>query len=370
MRYTGLCGIVVAAVMLLGTQEGNAVDKWGLKPGAVDLKSSGPLAFGPDGILFVGDPTAASVVAIATDDAKSGPSKASINIQGFQEKLAALLETGADQVRVADMAVNPASRNIYMSVTQGPQGQPGKASLVKISIDGKLSKVALDKVNHSKAELAGAPDANAKDRRGRSPRAESITDLAFVDGKVFVTGKAAGAAPSKVRELAFPFADSEAGTSIEIWHAAHGRMEDDAVVRTFAPLVIDGEPMLLAGFTCTPLVKFPISGLESGKKVRGTTVAELGNQNQPLDMIVYTKDGKDFLLMSNTRRGVMKISTDRIRENAGLTEPVPGGGTAGQPFETIKELSGVQQLDRLDDERAVILAQAGSSLDLKTIELP
>jgi hypothetical protein len=355
--------------MLLGIQEGKAVDKWGLKPGAVELKSSGPLAFGPDGILFVGDPTAASVVAIATDDTKSGPSKASINIQGFQEKLAALLGTGADQIRVADMAVNPASRNIYMSVTQGPQGQPGQASLVKISTDGKLSKVALDKVNHAKAELAGAPDPNAKGRRG-SPRSQSITDLAFVDGKVFVTGLAAGAAPSKVRELAFPFADSDAGTSIEIWHAAHGRMEDDAVVRTFAPLVIDGEPMLLAGFTCTPLVKFPISGLDSGKKVRGTTVAELGNQNQPLDMIVYKKDGKDFLLMSNTRRGVMKISTDRIRENAGLTEPVKGGGTAGQPFETIKELTGVQQLDRLDDDSAVILAQAGNSLDLKTIELP
>jgi hypothetical protein len=347
--------------MLLAAQEGKAVDKWGLKPGAVDLKSSGPLAFGPDGILFVGDPTAASVVAIATDDAKTGPSKASINIQGFQEKLAALLETGADQIRIADMAVNPASRNIYMSVTQGPQGQSGKASLVKISTDGKLSKVALDKVNHSKAELANAPDPNATDRRGRSARAESITDLAFVDGKVFVTGKAAGASPSKVRELAFPFAE-EAGTSIEIWHAAHGRMEDDAVVRTFAPLVIDGEPMLLAGFTCTPLVKFPISGLDPNKKVRGTTVAELGNQNQPLDMIVYKKDGKDFLLMSNTRRGVMKISTDRIRENAGLTEPVKGGGTAGQPFETIKELAGVQQLDRLDDERAVILAQAAVRL--------
>jgi hypothetical protein len=369
MRYTGLCGLVAFAALLLGIQEGKAVDKWGLKTGAVELKSSGPLAFGPDGILFVGDPVAAKVVAVAIDDAKSGPSKASVNIQGFQEKLAALLETGADQIRVTDMAVNPASRNIYMSVAQGQQGQPGQASLVKVSTDGKLSKVPLDKVNHASAALANAPDANAKGRRG-SPRSQSITDLAFVDGKLFVSGLATGDAPSSVRELAFPFSDSEAGTSIEIWHAAHGRFEDDAPVRTFAPLVIDGEPMLLAGFTCTPLVKFPISSLESGKRIRGTTVAELGNQNQPLDMIVYKKGGKDFLLMSNTARGVMKISTDRIRENSGLTEPVRGGGTAGQSFETIKELTGVQQLDRLDDERAIVLAGAGGSLDLKTIELP
>jgi hypothetical protein len=66
---------------------------------------------------------------------------------------------------------------------------------------------------------------------------------------------------------------------------------------------------------------------------------------------------------------VMKISTDRIRENAGLTEPVRGG-TAGQQFETIKELAGVEQLDRFDDERAIILAKAEGSLELRTIELP
>ena len=220
------------------------------------------------------------------------------------------------------------------------------------------------------AALASAPAADAKNRRGQPLRNESITDLAFVEGKVFVSGVADGPIPIAVREVPFPFADAEEGTSIEIYHAAHGRVEDDATVRTFVPLVIDGEPMLLAGFTCTPLVKFPIKDLADGKKVRGTTVAELGNRNQPLDMIVYNKGGKDFVLMSNSARGVMKISTDNIRQNAGLTEPVRGGGTAGQPFETIKELAGVEQLDRFDDDRAIVLARAEGSLDLRTIELP
>ena len=48
----------------------------------------------------------------------------------------------------------------------------------------------------------------------------------------------------------------------------------------------------------------------------GTTIAELGNRNRPLDMIVYKKDGKEFLLMSNNSRGVMKIPTDGFADAA------------------------------------------------------
>jgi hypothetical protein len=365
MRFSRLFAFAVVGLVFVGAQTSFAVDAWGLKPGSVELKSAGPLAFGPDGILFVGDPAAASVVAIATDDAKAS-SKGSINITGFQQKVAEAVGAPAAEIRVADLAVNPASRTVYVSVSSGQSRQP---ALVRVSADGKVSKFALDNVKHSRAQLTAAPAAQAQGRRGRQ-RDQSITDLTFIEGKLFVAGLAQGESPSSVRELAFPFADREVGTSIEIYHAAHGRVEDDAVVRTFAPLLIDGEPMLLAGFTCTPLVKFPLSDLTGGKKVRGTTVAELGNRNQPLDMIVYQKNGKDYVLLANSVRGVMKVSTDKIQENAGLTAPVRGGGTAGQPFEKIESLTGVEQLDRFDDQQAIILAKAGDSLDLRTIELP
>ncbi len=79
-------------------------------------------------------------------------------------------------------------------------------------------------------------------------------------------------------------------------------MEDYAAIRTFVPFTIDGQPSLLAGFTCTPLVRFPLEGLK-GEKVRGTTVAELGNRNTPLDMVVYEKGGEKFLLMTNSPAG-------------------------------------------------------------------
>ncbi len=135
------------------------------------------------------------------------------------------------------------------------------------------------------------------------------------------------------------------------------------------PFNIGGEPSLLAGFQCTPLVKFPIASLDPGKKVRGTTVAELGNRNKPLDMIVYEKDGNRFLLMANTSRGVMKVSTENIERPDGITERI--GETSGQPYDTIEGLGNVVQLDRLNDQHAVILVQAESGLqDLRTIDLP
>ena len=133
MRLSRVFGLTVAAAVLLCAHQSFAVDPWGLKPGAVELKSAGPLAFGPEGILFVGDPTSASVVAIATDDAKRETAKDNINIPGFQQKLADALGTAADQTRVVDLAVNPASRNIYLTVSSGAQGQPGQPALVRIS---------------------------------------------------------------------------------------------------------------------------------------------------------------------------------------------------------------------------------------------
>jgi hypothetical protein len=88
-------------------------------------------------------------------------------------------------------------------------------------------------------------------------------------------------------------------------------------------------------------------------------------------MIVYQKDGKNFLLMSNSARGVMKISTDNIARTEGITEPVRDGKTAGQPYETIKELDGVVQLDQLNDDSVVVIIQSTSgSQDLRTVPLP
>ena len=70
-------------------------------------------------------------------------------------------------------------------------------------------------------------------------------------------------------------------------------------------------------------------------------VAELGNGNRPLDIISYQKDGRTFLLLANSRRGVMKISTDNVEKQEGITQKIDS--TAGLSYETIDGLKGMRQ---------------------------
>jgi hypothetical protein len=141
----------------------------------------------------------------------------------------------------------------------------------------------------------------------RGQGAGAAPALFRVDGKLWVAGLSNEEFASKLRAIASPFNAVDAGTSVEIYHGNHRAVETRSPVYTFVPYTLGGQQNLIAGYLCTPLVKFPVSGLKPGEKVRGTTVAEFGAGNRPLDMIVYRKDGQDFLLMSNNSRGVMKI---------------------------------------------------------------
>src|SRR6202041_2615060 len=109
--------------------------------------------------------------------------------------------------------------------------------------------------------------------------------------------------------------------------------------RTFVTYRIQNEPYMLAAYTCTPLVKVPVSQLKAGAHVKGTTIAELGNRNQPLDMVVYQKDGKEYLLLANSTRGMMKITTDGADTSESISSPVQG--TKGLTYDTIASLKQV-----------------------------
>ncbi len=368
MRVSNAC-ICATVCWLLSISIGQSAD-WGMKEGTPELKSAGSLAFGPDGILFVGDSKSATIFAIATGDIISDRSYVEIQVSGLNKQIATLLETTPENIAVNDLAVNPLTYAAFLSVTKG-KGADATPAIVRVGKSGKLTEVSLKKIPFQKVVLPDAPEDKdvTANGRTRNARNDSITDLAYAEGKVFASGLATGSSPSSVHQIPFPFTEGSAGTSVEIFHGAHGKVESTSAIRTFVPMNINGEPSLLAGFVCTPLVRFPISDLKPAEKTRGTTVAELGNRNQPLDMIAYRKDGHDFLLLSNSARGVMKISTENIARNEGITAPVKD--TAGQSYETIKELAGVVQLDRFNDERVLLLVQSpDGSQDLRTVPLP
>jgi len=362
--YGWLGGLLVATALAAAATAADYSST--LKAGKAEIKSAGALAFGPEGILFVGDSMGASIFALDTQDRKPGKAGA-FEVQGVNQKIAALLGTAADQVMIQDLAVNPVSKRVYLSVARG-RGPEAVPVILRTDASGALEEFSLQNVKFSRVDLPNAPSPDAKDRRGQTTRLEAITDLAFVDGRVVIAGLSNEEFASNLRAIPFPFQQADRGSSIEIFHGAHGRFETNAPVRTFVPFEIKAESHILAAYTCTPLVKFPVSSLKPGTKVVGTTIAELGNRNRPLDMIVYKKGGGSFILMSNSSRGVMKMATDKIDTFGGITEQTD---VRGLPYETIASLKGVEQLDRYDEANAVILARTeGGSLDLKTVPLP
>jgi hypothetical protein len=366
MRSRTVVAALCAAVLLAGAA--NAAEKkltTSLTKGTPDLKQAGALAFAPEGILLVGDSIGAAVFAIDTGDGLETPPGGAIKVEGINEKIAGLLGTEAKQMRINDLAVNPLSGIAFLSVTRG-QGKDALPVLIRVHPSGNITELSLKDVKFAKSALPNPPDASKAQQR-----VDTITSLAYADGKVYVAGLSNEEFSSKLRAIPFPFSDADKGTSVEIWHGAHGRFETNSPVRTFLAYKINNETNLLAAYTCTPLVKFPVSDLKPGAKIKGTTIAELGNMNRPIDMIVYEKGGKNYILMANSARGVMKVTTENIDKVEPVTTPIRGGGTAGLTYETIKDLKGVLQLAKLDKEHALILVDKGSGTqNLETIDLP
>ncbi len=347
--------LLVAALLVATATAGRADD--GLTKGTPDVKSVTTMAFGPKGLLFVGDPAGGNIFAFDTGDTKSAGDKP-LNVEKIDSKIASALGVADKDVRITDVKVNPASGNVYISATRGTGA--GTPAILKVARDGNVSAVSLKDLAFAKVSI---PNANDKQR------AESITSMAFVDGKVIVAGLSNEEFASTLRVIPFPFKEADKGAGIKIFHGAHGKLETNAPIRTFVSYKIGKEDNIMAAYTCTPLVKIPVADLKAGAKVNGTTIAELGNRNRPLDMIVYTKDGKDYILMANSARGVMKIPTAGVDKAEAITTR-PAGDTAGVKYETIKELTDVMQLDKLNDTHAILLVKNGTAFDLKTVPLP
>ena len=95
----------------------NPVDlKAGFKMGNPGIQSIKAIAFGPENILFVGDNKGMTLYAI---DVKGlpGEAPAALSIAAIDQKLAAAM--GTQEVKILDMAVNPASKQVFFAVSKG-----------------------------------------------------------------------------------------------------------------------------------------------------------------------------------------------------------------------------------------------------------
>ena len=336
---------------------------YGLVNGTPAIQSISALAFGPEGILFIGDSKSASVFAIDTKDKTPVAQAQAVELKNVDQKIAALLGTEAKNINIQDLVVNPISKKIYCAVQNG-DGTP-----VLLTIEGdKIQPVSLKNIPYSSIAISNVPAEDAKDQRGRPTRVWSVSDMHFADGNLMVSGLSNQEFSSTFRSIPFPFANRQEQASLEIYHAAHGRYETYAPIKTFTTAQLNGKKYLVASFTCTPLVLFPMDELKPGKHVKGRTVGEFGAGNTPLDIVTINKGGESYLIMANSSRPVMRVQYKNLESYEGsLTEPVKESyATAGVDFVTLPVVN-VMQLDKLDDNQVVVLQRrVNGDLDLWT----
>jgi hypothetical protein len=125
--------------------------------------------------------------------------------------------------------------------------------------------------------------------------------------------------------------------------------------------------MVVASYTCTPLVLFSIDELAPGKHLKGKTVAELGNRNTPLDIVSIKIKGKEYLIMANTSRALMKIDPEKVASTTSFLT-TPATETAGVEFINLPYVN-VLQMDKINDDNIIaIQRKANGDLDLMTIQ--
>ena len=347
------------------------MSEYGLRVSTADIQSAGPIAFGPAGILFLADNTAAKVFAVDVADpgAPAGPEP--FDLENVDARLASFLGCEIDDITIRDMAVHPSSHNVYLSVQRG-RGDAGQGVLVRVDrLDGTLVEVPLVDVPLAEVAITDAPSADDERldttlplgdegevltfgertiRVLRRPiRTSTVTDMAYVDGALLVAGLSNEEFSSKLRRIPFPFRDDVTDNNLEIFHVSHGQWETAAPIRTFVPY--EGGRSILASYTCTPVVHFPLADLTPGTKTVGRTVAELGAMNQPLDMVSFMQGGAEHLLVANSAHGLIKIACRDIDAQEPLTEPKQ---PVGVPRET-EDLHGVTRLANLNGSHVLAL---------------
>lgn len=327
----------------------------GMKKGTPDIVSISVLEFNDDGILFIGDSKGGSIYAVDLNDKNASSNQEALNIEDLEGKLAAMLGTTADNIMIHDMAVNPLSQNVYLSVSRGrakwtsrwetPNDLEDANILIRITPSGDMLEASLENVDYSSATIPNpvASDIEHRWKKGAKLRSDAITDIAFDGDKVYIAGLSNEEFRSSMWTVSYPFTSDVNANTLEIFHGAHGKWETASPVRAFLPYQLNDQKQLLAAYLCTPLVTIDASKLEDGQHVKGRTVAEFGSGNFPIDMVLYQNKGKDYILMSNSALPLLLFDPNDVANYKGeITEEVQGY-LSGVKY-TPRSGNGVQQL--------------------------
>jgi hypothetical protein len=298
-----------------------------------------------------------------------------LELNDVETKFAALLGTTADEIAIHDMAVHPISLNIYVAVSRYrgkwdsrwkvPNDLGDAKILLRVRPDATIEAVALENVRFDMAPLpnpVGSDKGHSWKPETKLP-VDALTDLAYKDDVLYATGLSNEEFASTIWRIPYPFQGGVEFSTLEVFHGAHGEFETHAPVRTFLPYESGGTLHLLASYLCTPLVTFAVESLKSGAHVRGTTVAEFGSGNYPLDMVLCESKGKEFVVIANSMLPLLTFDPVAAIEQGAITEKVKSY-TEGLPY-VARAGNGIQQLDHFGDDALLALQRMpNGKLDL------
>ena len=360
MRTAFTLSSAAAAAVLLAAHAPTAPDAEGMRRGAAALRSAGAMTFGPDGTLYVADSRGATLWALDVQDAGSNAFKVgdkwgeNVLMADVDARIAKALGTSRENVRIKDMATHPKSRAVYVTVHRA--GEEGAApALVRIRGADQLEVLDLGDIRHASAPVPSAPGAEAKTPWGEPSANLAITDLAIADGELWIAGLSNEQFSSALRRLKLPLGKGSTVNTVEVYHTSHDRWETAAPIDAFLPLTVGGTPTLLAGYGCSPIATFARADFAKAKHLKGKTVAELGGGSKPTDMIRYSYQGKEWILIANSHRTLMRIDPASLASAPAMTEPVKEiYKPAGLGYLPVAS-AGVLQIDDLNDELIAIL---------------
>jgi len=338
------------------------------------VRSIQVLSFAPGGVLLIGDGASGRIVAVETGDTKQvAPLKKPI--AQFKKQLAGRLGAPtAKGVEIIDMVVNPASGRIYVAARRQADKQ---YVIVTVDGDGEIRPFPLDNVRHAEIALSAG-----------DVKVSRVTDIAWAEDRIIAAGRSNETFASKIFSIPTPIAHNAESNSYsaETYHVSHRRWETKAPMSVVIPFRENGQTFVVGAFSCTPVVKYPIDSLKPGAQVKGSSVMELGSGNRPIDMFIYEKDGKPYVL-SNTFRfhherrpfgpspyWTVKFQQSVLSENKAVNETalkrLKGYEPATDRVEMVESWHGVMQMDKLGDKQAAVLRQTDSGIDLEVLPLP
>ena len=113
--------------------KGVVVSDLGMQRGSVELRSAGPITFGPDGVLYVADNASATIHAIDVGDGGVASDVQPFDLEHVDERVASYLGAAVGDVAIQDLAVHPATHAVYLSIQRGHGDDAESCSVSKAS---------------------------------------------------------------------------------------------------------------------------------------------------------------------------------------------------------------------------------------------